>query len=175
MSRHQPAFRIRCDGCIAYSSLCDTGGDDAREPLFRQSRRADRCQEREAKLKEATELAEIAKTQAILANESKSSFLANMSHEIRTPLGAILGFADVLKSRSLSLAERNEYLEIITRSGQSLTKIIDDILDLSKIEAGKLEIESLPLALADLCRARPRDSSWIRRSYTEAYKSEGIG
>lgn len=110
------------------------------------------AEERESQLREATKLAEIAKTEAIQANELKSSFLANMSHEIRTPLGAILGFADVLKSPSLNPDQRNEYLDIIARSGRSLNKIIDDILDLSKIEAGKLEIEALPLSVAAVCR-----------------------
>ena len=86
------------------------------------------------------------------ATELKSAFLANMSHEIRTPLGAILGFADILKTSNMDAAARNQYLEIISRNGQSLTKIIDDILDLSKIEAGKLEIQSEPIYLAELAR-----------------------
>ena len=90
-----------------------------------------------------------AKANAEIANSTKSAFLANMSHEIRTPLGAILGFADVLKN-SVDIKERNHYLEIITRSGEALMKIIDDILDLSKIEAGKLQIERSPLCLSSL-------------------------
>lgn len=93
-----------------------------------------------------------AKAEAENANVSKSAFLANMSHEIRTPLGAILGFTDVLRNTVLDTAERNQYLEIINRSGQALVKIIDDILDLSKIEAGKLEIENGPLNLLDITR-----------------------
>ena len=90
--------------------------------------------------------------EAINASSLKSAFLANMSHEIRTPLAAILGFADILKNSDSNGEERTQYLDIITRNGHALTKIIDDILDLSKIEAGKLEIEKMPLCLSDLTR-----------------------
>jgi PAS domain S-box-containing protein len=86
-----------------------------------------------------------AKDAAESANRLKSSFLANMSHEIRTPLGAILGFSQLLREKGLSEADREEYLDIINRSGQSLTQIIDDILDLSRVEAGSLKIEKSPV------------------------------
>lgn len=78
------------------------------------------------------------------------AFLANMSHELRTPVGAILGFADVLKKSSLD-SEQTRYLDIIRRSGQSLITIIDDILELSKIEANSLEIETAPLNVTEIC------------------------
>jgi response regulator RpfG family c-di-GMP phosphodiesterase len=88
-------------------------------------------------LKEAKEAAEN-------ANRLKSAFLANMSHEIRTPLGAIIGFADLLKMENPNLDEEaKEYLNIIERNGNVLVKLIDDILDLSKVEAGHLEPEPL--------------------------------
>ncbi len=93
-----------------------------------------------------------AKNEAERANELKSFFLANMSHEIRTPLGAILGFADILRSSDLKEEERTNYIDIICRNGHALTKIIDDILDLSKIEAGKLDLEIMPICLLDLTR-----------------------
>lgn len=86
-----------------------------------------------------------AKDAAEQANRLKSSFLANMSHEIRTPLGAILGFSELLKDPSLGHEERLKYLEIIGRSGKALTSLIDDILDLSKVEAGRLHVEQVPV------------------------------
>jgi PAS domain S-box-containing protein len=87
----------------------------------------------EVDLKDAKEAAEA-------ANRSKSAFLANMSHEIRTPMNAILGFAEILSSR-LKDPELANYTSIITSSGNALLTIINDILDLSKIEAGKIELD----------------------------------
>lgn len=92
------------------------------------------------------------KEMAEAATRSKSAFLANMSHEIRTPLAAILGFSEILKSHDISVNDRDKYLGIITRSGHSLVRIIDDILDLSKIEAGKIQIDQEPVQLAELIR-----------------------
>ena len=76
------------------------------------------------------------------AEEVKSRFLANMSHEIRTPLNAILGFIKLLKNKNID-EESNKYLNIIDNSSQTLLSILNDILDLSKIEAGKLKIEKV--------------------------------
>ncbi len=72
------------------------------------------------------------------ANASKSAFLANMSHEIRTPMTAILGYAELLKD-SIDSVEAIQYLQTIQNNGSYLLEIINDILDLSKIEAGKLD------------------------------------
>lgn len=79
--------------------------------------------------------------QAENANHVKSVFLANMSHEIRTPLGVILGFVDVLKNPQLPQDERIKYLDIIESTGHNLGRIINDILDISKVESGHIELE----------------------------------
>lgn len=82
-----------------------------------------------------------AKESADVASDAKSAFLANMSHEIRTPLGVILGFSELMASEDMTQEERLNSVEIIKRNGALLSTIINDILDLSKVEAGKLDIE----------------------------------
>ena len=76
------------------------------------------------------------------ASEAKSMFLANMSHEIRTPLNGIVGFTELLKDTGLK-EEQQEFVEIIEKSSENLLEIINNILDLSKIESNKLEIEDI--------------------------------
>lgn len=88
--------------------------------------------------------------QAEQASQLKSLFLANMSHEIRTPLAAIMGFSDLLKDPHLTEDDRLQYSAVIHRTGENLTRIINDILDLSKVEAGHLEIERAPFSLKSL-------------------------
>ncbi|MBU0664067.1 MAG: response regulator [Proteobacteria bacterium] len=86
---------------------------------------------------------------ALDANRSKSEFLASMSHEIRTPLNSIIGMAEVLAETALS-AEQHEYVRIFRSAGENLLEIINDILDLSKIEAGQTELESIDFDLPTL-------------------------
>lgn len=95
------------------------------------------------------ELAET-KTDVEKAEKAKNEFLANMSHEIRTPLGAVMGFSDLICQARLTHEEREEYALTIKRNGQQLTNLIEDILDIVKVESGKLTIEEREFNLDDL-------------------------
>lgn len=91
-----------------------------------------------------------AKEQADAANHAKSAFIANMSHELRTPLNAILGFSEIL-SRDENLSEsQKETLSIIHKSGDHLLGLINDVLDIAKIEAGRVVLESKPFDLRNM-------------------------
>lgn len=81
-----------------------------------------------------------AKNKAEESDRLKSAFLANMSHEIRTPMNGILGFAELLKEPGLSGDEQRMYIDLINKSGQRMLNIIRDIIDISKIEAGVMEV-----------------------------------
>ena len=100
-------------------------------------------------LEEITKKAKKSEEEALIANETKSKFLANMSHEIRTPLNAIIGFSDILSSSNME-ANDKEKAEIISKSAKALLNIINDILDISKIESGKYEVSKTNFDLKDL-------------------------
>jgi len=121
-------------------------GDDEIASLGRTfNRMAEEILRRERALESARHAAES-------ANRAKTDFLANMSHEIRTPLNGILGMSQVLARRPLG-SEAIAQVKVIQASGESLLAILNSILDLSKIEAGQIEIESYEFALGDVLRA----------------------
>ena len=91
----------------------------------------------------------LAKARAEEASRTKSMFLANMSHEIRTPMNGVLGMAEVLES-ALTDPEHKRMISTIRKSGETLLNILNDILDMSKIEAGKMELEEVPFSPVDL-------------------------
>ena len=103
----------------------------------------------ENKLKATVEETKLAKKEIEEANKAKSYFLANMSHEIRTPLNAIIGFSDLLHI-TITDEKQKRYLSSITNSGENLLLLINDILDITKIEADKMEIQLNKLDLSDI-------------------------
>lgn len=114
---------------------------------------------------------ELAKKKAVESDMLKSAFLANMSHEIRTPMNGIIGFSELLLRDGLSDGDKDQYVGIIQRNGADLLRIIDDIIDVSRIEAGQLKVEieefSLGLLMEEI-------NIYFQNSLENSDKSEKI-
>ena len=108
-----------------------------------------------------------AKEKAVESDRLKSAFLANMSHEIRTPLNSILGFSDLLVSLDLDTKIRAEYADMINLSGNNLLSIINDILDISKIEAGQIVLTEKRFSAFQMI-------SDIQKEYSLKARSKGL-
>ncbi len=107
--------------------------------------------ELEHTVKERTKELEVAKFAAEQSDRLKSAFLANMSHEIRTPMNAIIGFLSFMDDEDLSNDDRTRYRKIINQNSEALLALIDDILDLARIEAGEIEIINESVNIQDFC------------------------
>jgi PAS domain S-box-containing protein len=108
-----------------------------------------------------------AKNKAEQSDKMKLEFLANMSHDLRTPMNSIIGFSDLLKSNNITKHEKNDYINTIINNGKFLMALIDDIIDISKIDSGSLKIENSDFELNKLMEE-------LRLSYSKQIKDKNI-
>ena len=129
--------------CDAFNAMLDRIESDQQSLEQARDELETRVQQRTSELRDAV-------NEARNANRAKSDFLANMSHEIRTPMTSVLGFADLLATADLDQQTMGEFLTAIRRNGQHLLAIINDILDVTKIEAGRVQVERIACSPHDL-------------------------
>ena len=152
--------KLRNDGSVEYV-VCSA--EDITEQKQAEEKLQIFAQQIDEKNSELVDALVIAKD----ASRAKSEFLAKMSHEIRTPMNAILGFAQVLKRDTGLTDKQMEYLETITRSGGHLLQMISDILDMSRIEAGRLKIEPSDFNLRSMI-------AYMKELFAQRMKGKGL-
>jgi signal transduction histidine kinase len=134
-----------------YSIRLERDGNDEIAYVYRAfNQMLQQIQKRDEARDEIQKNLKKAKERAERADQLKTSFLTNMSHEIRTPMNAILGFTNLLIEENLPKSQQDEYLKVINESGNSLLNLVNDILDISKIEAGEMAIAEGSCNLNDL-------------------------
>lgn len=106
----------------------------------------------EEEIQQRTSELVLARNAAEAANQAKSVFLASMSHELRTPLNAILGFSNMMRNNARLSDDQRQNLNIINRSGEHLLALINDVLEMAKIEAGRMQLENAPFDLGRMVR-----------------------
>ncbi len=150
--------------------------------LIAGASRPDRPEVWEQKIRQRTEALEEATSRALAASRAKSEFLANMSHELRTPMGGILGMIDLAMDGQVNPAQK-EHLETAKGCAQNLLALLNDILDLSKIEAGKMLLEKAPFDPREVARQCARSFSRqcadkgveLRENYDSSLPAQLVG
>lgn len=139
----------------------------AHEVAMREQNLTQAVQQRTAQLAESIQEAETARAKAEAANRTKSLFLSNMSHELRTPLNVILGFTQLMMRSSSVNSQLQGYLDTIIRSGEHLLTLINDVLSMSQIEAGRITLNANDFHLAAFL-------DWLKQIFQLKAESKGI-